>query len=123
MLRLPYRHTVSAFLRSEICTRLPSRNLRVRCVSRSISSSSVLPTFCIATVRRWSNFYDEEWPETPFKMPDALWTPAEVSAILFNNFGEPMAAIQYLASNKPREIGEAIEDPVSKKSTKSFAVA
>ncbi len=76
--------------------------------------------FCF---RRWSSFYDEEWPETPFKMPDALWTPAEVSAILFNNFGEPMAAIQYLASNKPREIGEAIEDPVSKKSTKSFAVA
>ena len=45
----------------------------------------------------WSNFYDEEWPETPFKMPDSLWTPAEVSAILFNNFGEPMAAIEYLA--------------------------
>lgn len=56
-------------------------------------------------------------------MPDNLWTPAEVSAILFNNFGEPMAAIEYLASNKPRDIGEAIEDPVSKKALKSFSVA
>ncbi len=121
MLRLPYRHTVSTFIRSEICTRLPSRNLRVRCVSRSISSSSVLPTFCIATVRRWCNFYDEEWPETPYKMPDALWTPAEVSAVLFHFFGEPMGAIEYLASNKPREIGATPEEPVPEKSIKPFA--
>ena len=48
-------------------------------------------------------------------MPNDLWTPAEVSAILFNCFGEPAAAIEYLANNKPREIGEAIEDPVSNK--------
>ena len=46
-------------------------------------------------------------------MPNDLWTPAEVSAILFNCFGEPAAAIEYLANNKPREIGEAIEDSVS----------
>ena len=46
-------------------------------------------------------------------MPNDLWTPAEVSAILFNCFGEPAAAIEYLANNKPREIGEAIEHPVA----------
>ncbi len=118
MLRLPYRHTVSAFLRSEIRTWPPSQYLRVRCLSYSTSF-----VFDSTAGRRWCNFYDKEWPETPYKMPDALWTPAEVSAILFNSFGEPMAAIQYLASSKPREIGEAIEDAVSKKPTKPFAVA
>ena len=48
-------------------------------------------------------------------MPNDLWTPAEVSAVLFQFFGEPIGAIEYLANNKPREIGEAIEDPVSAK--------
>lgn len=55
-------------------------------------------------------------------MPDNLWTPAEVSAALFNNFGEPMAAIEYLASNKPREIGEAIQE-IAPSKKKAFAVA
>lgn len=72
--------------------------------------------------RRWENFYDEDWPETPYKMPDNLWTPAEVSAALFNNFGEPMAAIEYLASNKPREIGEAIEEIAAPKKKGSAVV-
>lgn len=52
-------------------------------------------------------------------MPNDLWTPAEVSAILFNCFGEPAAAIEYLAKNKPREIGEAIEDPIPIKKTEA----
>ena len=74
-----------------------------------------------APSRRWENFYDEDWPESPFKMPDGMWTPAEVSAILFNSFGEPMAAIEHLASQKPREIGEAIELAVPGKKSKSIA--
>jgi CBS domain-containing protein len=48
------------------------------------------------TQQMFTGFFDAPYPGDPEKVPDGVRTPAEVSAILFQHFGDPEGAVKSL---------------------------
>jgi len=64
----------------------------------------------------FNGFFDYTCSEQELaQIPENVWTPAEVSNILFKNFSTPNLAIQSLIDNKPKdyfkEIYDRVDDP------------
>ena len=56
------------------------------------------------TKEMYENFYDDTWPEQHLAL-DYEFTPAEISAILYNNFDSPASAVRELGAGQREDLG------------------
>lgn len=53
------------------------------------------------TKQMFASFYETKWSASWPDVPDYKWTPAEISAALFNHFSDPSAALTELLQQEP----------------------